>query len=111
MRPEFAGLPQFRLFSSCFVLLDYLVVVVILLKAIGVMQDERLSYIGSPARELGTQEHTWIGRTTSKLRSAKSGFGALNALHNTDDVVLQVGDACLNFIGKGMILTCFNNYM
>lgn len=61
------------------------------------MQDERLSNIGSPARELGTQEHTWIGRTTSKLRSVKSGFGVLNALQSTDDLLLQVGDVCLKF--------------
>jgi hypothetical protein len=52
-------------------------------------QDERLSNIGSPARELGTQEHTWIGRTTSKLRSVKSGFGVLNALQSTDDLLPQ----------------------
>jgi hypothetical protein len=52
-------------------------------------QDERVPNTGTPAKELGTQEHTWIGRTTSKLRSTKSGFGVLNGVQSTDDLLLQ----------------------
>lgn len=59
------------------------------------MKDERVPNTGTPAKELGTQEHTWIGRTTSKLRSTKSGFGVLNGLQSTDDLLPQVGDECL----------------
>ncbi|KAG0620131.1 hypothetical protein M758_4G191500 [Ceratodon purpureus] len=52
-------------------------------------QDEKSAIIGSPPRELGTHDHNWISRTTSKLRSVKSGFGALNAAHRVDDMSLQ----------------------
>ncbi|KAG0592999.1 hypothetical protein KC19_1G296900 [Ceratodon purpureus] len=53
-------------------------------------EEEKSCSIESPARELGTQEHTWIGRTTSKLRSVKSGFCVLNATQSSiDDVLFQ----------------------
>ena len=62
-----------------------------------VIQDERLGHVGSPPRELETHDHSWISRTTTKLRSVKSGFGALNAAHRIDDLLLQVNDADLTF--------------
>lgn len=80
------------------------------------IQDEKLANIGSPPRELGTQDHNWISRTTSKLRSVKSGFGALNAAHRVDDMSLQVNDVrldstMLNWENVGIVLTksSFNN--
>ena len=90
---DLIGLPQLRPFLSC--LPDYCSDIT---KFTVVMQEEKLCIIESPARELGIPEHSWIGRTTSKLRSLKSGFGVLNATQcSTDDILLQVCPLCYTF--------------
>ena len=63
-------------------------------------QDERLSTTGSPARGLGSPliENRGISRTSSKLRSTKSGFGALNMFHSSDDILIQVCHAIIAII-------------
>lgn len=63
-------------------------------------QDERLSTTGSPARGLGSPliENRGISRTSSKLRSTKSGFGALNVFQSSDDILIQVCHAMIAII-------------